>query len=224
MGITIDGTDVQDITIDGTAVQEVTIDGSVVWVAKTIIDDFEDNDLAEYGGDTGNFDIQTSTVAEGTYALEATSAGRIGSDSGLPNYPQQGDTWKINVRYTDGGAQPNVWWCVDFSGGNLGGIHPGYYFGIDQSNNNFNIWEYDGSNYNRFILVQGVGGHVGEWLTVEISHNTDDSMDVALKSFDESTTYGSGSGTPSNLFRSSGGIQFRKRGSGTQYFDDWRIV
>lgn len=222
MGITIDGADVQDITIDGTQVQEVTIDGSVVWVAKTIIDDYEDGDIAEYGGDTTNFTVQSTTVAEGTYALEGTSSGFITSHSGLPNYPSQGDTWKVNLYMASSGAQPNIWWCVADEA-NPGTVETGYYFEIDDSNANLNLWEYDG-NYNRFLRVSNIGNRVGEWLTIELTHNTDDSMDIALTSFDESTTYGSGTGTPSNVFRSAGGIKIRKRGTGNQYLDDWRVV
>lgn len=191
-----------------------------------LVDNFEDGDISEYGGDTGSFNVQTTTVAEGTYALEATSSGRLGSyeGGGLNNYPGRGNTFKSYVRFNDSGAQPNVWWCVNFNGGNRGGIHPGYYWSIDQSNGNFNIWEYDGSTYNRFILAGGINNRVGEWLTVEITHNHDDSMSVALKSLDESTTYVTGSGSPSNYFSGSGGIQYRKRGSGTQWFDHWRIT
>lgn len=196
---------------------------SFLLVGGKTVDGFEDGDIAEYAGDTGSFSVQTSTVAEGSYALEGSSSGFITSHSGLQDYPRRGQTWKVNVRYHDSGAQPNIWFCVADEG-SPGSAETGYYFEIDQSNGNLSMWEYDGANYNRFILVGSIGSHANEWLTVELTHNSDDSMDIALKDFDETTTYGSGSGTPSNVFRSSGGIKIRKRGTGNQYIDDWRII
>ena len=45
-----------------------------VAIHLSMIDDFEDGDLAEYGGDTGSFDVQSSTILEGDSVLAGTSA------------------------------------------------------------------------------------------------------------------------------------------------------
>ena len=76
--IDIDGSEIQRATIDGEDVSEITIDGQQTAGFVDIPDSegFEHNDLAGvYGGDTGSFNIQTSTVFEGSYALFGDGAG-----------------------------------------------------------------------------------------------------------------------------------------------------
>jgi len=70
---------------------------SVTASTVSVIDNFEDNDLSEYSGATGDFSTVTSPVKEGTYALQAdgSTGSIIKSFSGLNNYPSRGDT----VRY-----------------------------------------------------------------------------------------------------------------------------
>lgn len=191
-----------------------------------LVDAFESGNIDAYGGDTADFNVQTSVVAEGTYGLESTASGRLGSayDTTLPRYPARGDTWRCDVQYTTGG-QPSAWFCVDFGGGNLGGIHPGYYWEIDDSNRTLNMWEFDGSNYNRFILDEGIGSWTDQWLYVEVTHYDDglDTMDLSLKQAD-GTVVASGTGAPSNLNAETGGVQFRNRSSGNQYWDNWHFI
>jgi hypothetical protein len=58
----------------------------------TTIDDFEDGNISEYGGDTASFSVQTNTVWEGTHALSGQrdmGGQSIASTSGLDNYPTQ---------------------------------------------------------------------------------------------------------------------------------------
>lgn len=230
-GTVTEPSDVKVIAPDGSvqsakSVKVIDPAGTVttVWSGLTI-DDYEHNDLATYyGGDLANFNTQTVTVSEGTYALEGTASGRIGSypGGGLPNYPSAGDTWKINTMNAENTGQLNVWWCM--GGTAPGGINPGYYLDWDETNNNLNVWEYDGATYNRFIFIGGIGGHIGEWLTTEVVHNADNSMTVTVRDLAETTTYGTGTGTPANTTRTTGGIQIRKRGAGNQYVDNWRLV
>jgi hypothetical protein len=69
--------------------------------ATGVIDDFEDGDISEYFGSTGDWSVQTGTVYEGTYALESSVANVTGitSQSGLPRYPQAGDTFRARIRF-----------------------------------------------------------------------------------------------------------------------------
>jgi len=97
----IDGTDITGATIDGTDVQEITVDGDTVFTAETIIDDFEDGNINEYNGDTGDFSVTSSNPITGSNSLLAqnpTSTPYIHSTSGLPNYPQAGDTFSYKIR------------------------------------------------------------------------------------------------------------------------------
>jgi hypothetical protein len=71
--------------------------------ATGTVDDFEDNDIAEYSGDTSIFSTQNSVVYEGTYALKAEGTGTfngyiLDSSSGLPRYPEAGDTFEFRGR------------------------------------------------------------------------------------------------------------------------------
>jgi hypothetical protein len=73
-----------------------------------IIDDYEDNDLSEYSNVTGNTAVQSNVVHDGTYAVrtEETSSedGHAGSMSGLPRYPQAGDTFQYWARSEKGNS------------------------------------------------------------------------------------------------------------------------
>jgi len=71
----IDGTDITGATIDSTDVTEITVDGQTVFSLSTgpLFDGFEDGNINEYSGDTNNFNVQTSDVFEGNFAIENTS-------------------------------------------------------------------------------------------------------------------------------------------------------
>lgn len=67
------------------------------------IDDFEDNEIVEYSGDKLSFDTQNSVVYEGTVALEMHNddgaSHDILSTSGLPRYPNAGDTFQFRLYF-----------------------------------------------------------------------------------------------------------------------------
>jgi len=71
-------------------------------IPDNLVDGFEDGDISEYSGSTGDFVVnQTSPVPNGSNRLErnessATSSG-ISSTSGLNNYPERGDIFKFQV-------------------------------------------------------------------------------------------------------------------------------
>ncbi len=73
---------------------------------NAIVDDYEDGDISEYGGDTGFFDVKhesnTSVSARnGSYVLSAQTDGSnwkaISSTAGLNTYPSPGDTFRVWV-------------------------------------------------------------------------------------------------------------------------------
>lgn len=73
--------------------------------AVTVIDNFEDGDLSEYGGDTAEAGIQSTYTKDGLYGVEINQSGssyqEIRSTSGLPYYPSQGDTFRVWLRIGD---------------------------------------------------------------------------------------------------------------------------
>ncbi|MFC6975828.1 hypothetical protein ACFQL1_15950 [Halomicroarcula sp. GCM10025709] len=91
------------------------------------VDDFEDNDLAEYQGDTGVASTQSGVVKDGSYALELSGDPdgstkpkfpTIKSYSGLPTYPEKGDTIEIWVRIENAGVDAQVWFGVQSGSSN----------------------------------------------------------------------------------------------------------
>lgn len=76
-----------------------TIPDSVVDNFDTALYDDQNNTLSDYyTGDVNSFARATTTAYDGNYSLQGdggTGSGiEISSDSGLPNYPQQGDTFE----------------------------------------------------------------------------------------------------------------------------------
>lgn len=189
----------------------------------TWVDNFEDNDLSEYGGNTGSYTTQGTTVYEGNYALEASSTGIITSDpgDGLANYPSRGDTFQFMVRASQTTSWPQVLWCMQDNGGD-DTLEYGYYVALDNDDQNVNVWSYDG-NYDRHIRV-GIGtSQVDEWLRVYLEHHSDDSMYCEVERMSDNTVLGSGSGTPVNNY-SSGDLKFRCRDGAPVYWDDFKIL
>lgn len=86
-------------------------DGSqwvTVWSPVTVIDDFEDGDISEYGSDTGQFTTQQSVVQHGSYALEQSLTSdsnptAIRSTAGLDHYLQEDETARVWFRREESG-------------------------------------------------------------------------------------------------------------------------
>lgn len=191
------------------------------------IDDFEHNNLTGYySGDTGSFGIQSTTVNEGSYALEGTSSGIITSrpGDGLDYYPSEGDYFKIKMYMGATGSQQSFCWCAqdEASPGNLETM---YYVALDNTNTNCNVWSYDSSagSYDRHILADYGSDMSGQWLTIYLEHRSNGDHYVEVLSDDESTTHASGSGTPA-LSLTSGAIKYWWRDAGSQYYDAAEIV
>lgn len=78
-----------------------------------IIDGFEDGSLSEYTGDLANFSAQSTTVYDGSFALQftgTTSYQQIISKTGLDNYPQQGQEAVIFLRFSSKSDVEQVRW------------------------------------------------------------------------------------------------------------------
>ncbi|MFB6188647.1 MAG: hypothetical protein ABEI57_02075 [Halapricum sp.] len=90
------------------------------------IDTFNDGNINEYTGDTNQFAAATSPTYEGSWALEASPTGnalkRITSTTGLPNYPNQGDTFAYDFNVTSTGNKNDFRGVVGF-GETPGGNH-----------------------------------------------------------------------------------------------------
>lgn len=112
-----------------------------------VIDSFEDSGLAEYGGDTGNFSVNSFNSYHLDSSLEYSNAANshIYSLSGLENYPQKGDTfsWYSTASLLSQSADANA----------------GMTFGVSNSNN----WYHARVNYDDsklFILEEDSGSTI----------------------------------------------------------------
>lgn len=74
-------------------------------VAVQLIDDFEDQNLAEYVGDTGQVAITNNQVFNGSWAAEWTNTTdnnvqiRSAPGDGLDNYPSKGQEFHYHIRF-----------------------------------------------------------------------------------------------------------------------------
>lgn len=121
------------------------------------IDDFEDNDLAEYDTTTG-FSLVTSPVSEGTYALQGQSSGTqhiMRSSSGLANYPQRGDTIEFKTRLDTSTAKISLLFFGDGSGSN-------YAAQVSTQDDWVALWK---DNYATTLASSTGTIPTGEWLT-----------------------------------------------------------
>jgi len=71
---------------DGTEISEVrTGAGDVVFSGTTVIESFEDNDISNYSGSVSDFQITSSPVFDGDFALEETFIGNTSTSIFDPN-------------------------------------------------------------------------------------------------------------------------------------------
>ena len=218
--ITIDGEEAKDITIDGEQVQKVTIDGNTVWINTKIIDDFEDGDISEYSGETGSYTVNTnSPVYEGSYSLKKQSSGSynsIYSTSGLSNYPSAGD--KIVFEwYRKGDDDTMFCWCTqDASNSNC------YQAYLHRNGNGKELWlrRADSGSWTT-LTSTSVNWPTGDWIRIEIDHNTDGT--IIIKATNLSTNSDIGQISATDTTYTSGGIGWQNQGSSTNVVDSLRF-
>jgi len=145
---------------DDTASQTVTV-GSAIPV--NIVDDFEDNGITEYTGDTGGYVTATSAV-EGSYALAFDSASgggaTIRSTSGLNYYPKKGDKFSCLARSVGGDSLPELGF------GGASGVD-GYVVGFYPPLNEVRVRKYSGGSPND-LASKSASLSTGTWYDVEV--------------------------------------------------------
>lgn len=173
------------------------------------IDDFEDADIAEYGGETANFSADTARVYEGTYALHwnqnqtGTSSDSISSSTGLPKYPEAGNTFQCRMYSTDGFDQNGFHYFTQEEVGDP----DGYMSYANQFKNNTDVLEifrHDSGGYTKLVSAS-VDHPSNTWFRYEIQTAEDGSMTA--------TTYSGGSQiatvSTTDTTYSAGGIGWR---------------
>jgi len=214
----IDGTDITGATIDGQDVQEITVDGDTVFTATTVVDDFNDNDMAEYNN-LGGQSLVTSPVFEGSHALELTNGMNdvfsLPGD-GLQNYPQKGSIieWYFNLDGNSGqpifgfGTQDadNTYWAIP-DGKNKNQIFITIYQNGSPDNNAFSTPAPPATGWfkNRVIWDDGTLGGSDNDITYEMYDTSDNLL---------------GSGTLNDsTFANESGIDLQHSSNGPSYID-----
>jgi len=220
-----DGTEVSEIVLpDGSTASEVIApDGSTVFSSVSVVsvDDYEDQDLAEYDGDTSNASITSTTPLEGSYSLQHQQDGGalVFSTSGLNVYPQQGTNFACLTEARNGTGTTVC-------------------YGLEDTNNYFAVSVEVGSNRLRFFETSGGSLNTIELATPTLSEDTIYDVDVAWKSDDthnitlynwDSANFQRGSavasGSVTSTAASGNGIGFRGGGSNRRaVYDHYRVI
>lgn len=175
------------------------------------IDDFNDGDLSEYTGVTGDWSPQTTTVFEGSHAIEVQDTGGgtsvISSLSGLPRYPQRGDTFSYRTRIdTSVADNALIEWASSADFGDKYGVL------IDIAGGSFDL------RYQQTELASDTitwSNHELEWLEVVI-----DFQDTITVTLNDSAGSQITQISATDTSRDGGGIRWgAKSGTAGVYFD-----
>lgn len=174
------------------------------------VEDFErSSPISEYGGSTGAFSVETSTVFKGSQALTNASGNYngIASTSGLGNYPDRGDT----VVYYLNNAQDDNYAAVQMFAQSEADNPNSYSAGIS-GQGAWKLWLVDDSGVN-LIAEQDLPAddQIDGWYRVEM---WSDSTTVYADLYNDATGKQLASVQADDTTWSSGGIGFRSAGNG----------
>ena len=188
-------------------------------------DDFEDNNITEYSGDTGQFSVSTSFNYEGTYGLAGTVAGKTtdGIFTGAGGTSTATGTTMRWFQYLDDAADDEP--CTLFGVQNPGTDNNNYAVCLDQfSGDSLAISEDVESNEEDgggTVLVRETASYGTGWYEVEVDWlaNSDivanvysaTSGELIVGTSTNDTTYGSGGVGFSYWFQSGGWDAFMVR-------------
>jgi hypothetical protein len=219
------GNEVSEIVLPNgaTASEVIAPDGSTVFggITDGPVDDYEDQDLSEYAGDTSAASIVSSAALEGSYSLqyEQDSGVLLYSTSGLDLYPQQGQNFACLCEADNGNGAAVC-------------------YGLEDTNNFFAVSVEVAANKLRFFETSGGNLDATQLATptlsgdtiydVDIVWNFDDSHDITLYTWDTSNfERGSAiaSGSVTSTAATGTGIGFRGGGSQRRaIYDYYRII
>jgi hypothetical protein len=203
---------------DGTRVFGSAIPDSVVDNFEEIL--YEDQNLTlsdRYGGDLSNFERQTTTVSEGSYALEsqATDAQSIAQTDRTISAPV---TFEFD--FYRQGTSDNFEWVLYFAQNNSShGANSGYIIWPYRSNNVLRISRLDNGILNG-LNDTTITYPANEWGSVEVDH--DSNGNITATAYDAGDTQLGQVSTQDTTY-SSGGTGYRS-GPTVAYHDNFRTL
>jgi hypothetical protein len=194
------------------------------------IDSFEDQDLSEYSGDAGSFDIEaegnvTPNAVDGTYLLESTGTSNIQiiSTSGLANYFPKGTIAKVYVYSTTNGDIARLRFAVQDSGSF-------YRVELRFNSGDFTLTKLDSFSATT-LATDSQAYSTGQWYTVQITRDdgtlggSDNDITAELLDGIDGTSVNTLSANDST-FATEDGIGFRVQkpnANGQFYFDHYHL-
>jgi hypothetical protein len=187
-------------------------------VGPPIIDDFEDQNLSEYVGDTGTVSVVSSPVSNGSFAIKSNSEANIISQT-LTNRPERGDSFEFDVRVDNNNSNPGVLFGVP-SGttSNTDGylLQP-----TDQQNGIIELFKIQNGNFTT-LASQSISAPTGQYLTGRVEWSTTNTITCTTKSL-SGNVFAQISASDST-FAAEDGFGFRFDPDGPSFFDFARIV
>lgn len=178
--------------------------------AIRFIEGFEDNNLDDFSGDLATFSTVTSTVYDGTYALEGGSS--VGQLIDTSVDLTEGDTAHCRI-YANANTIPSVLFGVQDSDSMYRAV-------VDSSAGELKIELNDDGSVSDIGTPTSSTIPTGEWLHLQIDWKHDGEIELTLNDSSESEV-ATVSGTDSNTTFTEGGIGFRSGDSNaTKYFDN----
>jgi hypothetical protein len=187
-------------------------------IPDSVVDNFEDGDLSEYSGSTGDFNVQQTTVFEGSYALErpgipGTTA--ITSTSGLNHYPSRGGKFQYRFRATANAGRDAY---VGFARQSEVEIADGYEIRTGLDDDNLEIALRDGgfTVLNETPLVWPRD----EWLRVRVDWGRESTDDITVTVFGASNSELASVTATDSTFDAGGVEFFSSSGGGAVFWDE----
>lgn len=192
-------------TIAGVAITTTGVTQTI----SEVLDSFEDGDIAEYGGDTGDFSVGTTLVYDGSNALENSSSGGTHSIIATTDITtRQGETYDYRVRSDSGSDRCGLFIGAQDESGASGGS--GYSCRVTPGGDDIRINRRDNGSITT-IANGTLSLNTGEWYRVIVDWATDGTITITVEN-DAGTEQGTLSGTDTNY--ESGGLGWHHQDAG----------
>jgi hypothetical protein len=150
-----------------------------------LIDSWEDQDVAEYGGETSYVNGFVSSPAIDSYALDMGSDGSARtiiseSGDGLNAYPSRGDIFECYVRYTKNDDSPYLMWALP---NKTTFPNDMYRVNIEANSNTFDIAKRLNGNRPK-VSSASVSTSSGTWYRIRVEYDVDSDGVIRSKLYD----------------------------------------
>lgn len=178
-----------------------------------VIDDFEDENISEYVGATGAYEVNSDApVAEGSYSLKNTGGDEalIGSFAGLDRYPSAGDTFAAKAASIDDAENFGLLFGMQ-------DLSNFYFTRYWKGGPDLQIWRVEDGSYSELASVDVPETTVGTVYDYVVDWAADGTITLELRETDGTVI---GTTTAQDTTFTEGGIGTRRSGM----LDDIRIT